>query len=32
VLSDPTSLKGRIGTLLLHPITVLRAVLRLRRS
>lgn len=29
VLSDPTSLKGRIGTFLLHPITILRAVLRI---
>ena len=28
VLSDPTSLKGRLGTLLLHPITVLGALLR----
>src|SRR5215471_15715560 len=27
VLSDPTSLKGRIGMLLLHPITILRAAL-----
>jgi steroid delta-isomerase-like uncharacterized protein len=30
VLSDPTSLKGRIGTLLLHPIAILRAVLGIR--
>ena len=30
VLSDPTSVKGRIGTLLLHPITVTRAFLRIR--
>jgi len=29
VLSDPTSLKGRIGTFLLHPITVARAFLRI---
>lgn len=31
VLSDPTSLKGRLGALLLHPITVLRASLGIRR-
>lgn len=30
VLSDPTSVKGRIGTFLLHPITVLRALLGIR--
>ncbi len=30
VLSDPTSLKGRLGALLLHPITVLRAFLGIR--
>ncbi len=29
VLSDPTSFKGRLGALLLHPITVLRALLGL---
>lgn len=29
VLSDPTSFKGRLGALLLHPITVLRAFLGL---
>jgi len=31
VLSDPTSLKGRIGMLLLHPITILRAALGIRK-
>jgi steroid delta-isomerase-like uncharacterized protein len=31
VLSEPTSLKGRLGALLLHPVTVLRALLGIRR-
>jgi steroid delta-isomerase-like uncharacterized protein len=32
VLSEPTSVKGRLGALLLHPITVIRAFLGLRRG
>jgi steroid delta-isomerase-like uncharacterized protein len=32
VLSEPTSLKGRIGTLLLHPVNVGRALLGMRRG
>jgi steroid delta-isomerase-like uncharacterized protein len=30
ILSEPTSLKGRLGALLLHPVTVLRALVGLR--
>jgi steroid delta-isomerase-like uncharacterized protein len=29
ILSEPTSVKGRLGALLLHPITVIRALLGL---
>jgi steroid delta-isomerase-like uncharacterized protein len=32
VLSEPTSLKGQIGALLLHPINVLSAFLGIRRA
>jgi steroid delta-isomerase-like uncharacterized protein len=32
VLSEPTSLKGRIGTFLLHPVNVLCAILGIRRA
>jgi steroid delta-isomerase-like uncharacterized protein len=31
VLSEPTSVKGRIGALILHPINVLSALLGIRR-
>ena len=32
VLSEPTSIKGRIGALLLHPVNVLCALLGIRRA
>ena len=32
VLSEPTSVKGRIGALLLHPVNVLSALLGIRRK
>src|SRR5207302_10038910 len=32
VVSEPTSLKGRLGALLLHPVTVIPALLGIRRK
>lgn len=32
VLSEPTSLKGRLGALLLHPVNVIPALLGIRRK
>jgi steroid delta-isomerase-like uncharacterized protein len=32
VLSEPTSVKGRIGTLVLHPVNVVCAMLGIRRG
>ncbi len=32
VLSEPTSVKGRIGALLLHPVNVVAAMLGIRRA
>ena len=32
VLSEPTSVKGRLGALLFHPITVIRALLGALRA
>jgi hypothetical protein len=32
VVSEPTSLKGRLGALLLHPVNVIPALLGIRRK